>query len=638
MTPFVRRTTFNFSEYLSRLPGSFVYERFLKRSGPERKIVSASTIQDIKTAFATDKNLKEAFSKLSKEAQCAVSLAYLFGEQGVPCLSLGRNLPKSGGKSEKNNAPPRETGIAFPGFDEECIGSFLVYAAQDSQGARFYVGFDEFEPKLRGLLCRAIVEMARTTSEKDTHPALPGLCVNDISAIVSLAAQGKLAKIKNGHFSKASEQYTGKLLHGCHAPFDWVAGQTRPAAFAFEYAYRRGLLSFRDDRYVPDHGRMCAWISRPLQELHADVVDFALSYLPVWRKTMIDEIGSLRDNPWLSSMAFGPDLSNRVSRDIKVLAYFGLVECQKIPGDLLFRASRPGGPGKTAAGKPRLSPRVMILPDFTALLPQEIAPDELYWFSRIGHLNSLDKVYKGTIAREVILDSLSAGIDGASMLDLLRRWQASANIMETVREWIREFSQVFMETGAIVVSAEEKVTKRLNSFGPLSAFLEPVRGHCVFRVAKGKEDLVAGLLTNMGFDHRPPMVLRQEKTGDHRTASELVIESSAGAVDLSPIVNFEITPEAPPLVLQQGKYSSQLKALEITELMHVIEYSLLMGNRLRIEYAGSPGIRKGIYQVRPLQYHKGPGSGLEAESGRMCVKKIFVLDRILKIGVEQLHE
>ncbi len=620
MTPIERRTSFHFSDYLGRLPGSFVYERFLKRCGPERKIVSASTIQDILARFASEKNLKDAFSRLSPGAQYAVSLAYLFGERGVSCEQFQ-------GRALKNDSP---------GLDDECIGSFLVYAAEDTQGKRFYVGFEEFEPKLRGLFCRTIVEKTKTRPDKEIRQSAPGLCVNDIAAVVSLASQGKLTKTKIGQFGKASEQLTARILHGGRPPYDWIANRVRPATFAVEYACRKGLIYLRDDRYVPVHSRMCAWTSRPLPDLHADIVDFAFSYLSAWRRTMVDELFSGPENPWLSSLAFGEDPGVMAS-SVKLLAYLGLVEFQKNSGDLLFRASRPGSAGRDAV-KPGQAPRVMILPDFTAMLPQEIAPEHLYWFSRIGRIESLDKVYKGKIDREVIFDSLSAGIEGAAVLKLLDQWQASANIRETVREWVREFLQVFMETGAIVVSAEEKVTKRLSSYGLLAGYLEPVRGHCVFRVAKGKEDLVAGILASMGFDHRAPLMQRHEKPAEHLTLSDLLDSSGSAGTERSPVVTFEKIPQAPPLVLQQGKYSSRLKALEITELMHVIEYALLMGNRLRIEYGGSPGVRKGVYQVRPLQCQKGPGSGLEAESGRACAKKIFVLDRIMKIGVEPLHE
>jgi len=48
-----------------------------------------------------------------------------------------------------------------------------------------------------------------------------------------------------------------------------------------------------------------------------------------------------------------------------------------------------------------------------------------------------------------------------------------------------------------------------------------------------------------------------------------------------PIVNFAVSPGPAPKQLTQGKYSSQLKALDLTDLMHVIDYALLMGQHLR---------------------------------------------------------
>jgi hypothetical protein len=626
MTPFERRATLHFTDYLGRLPGGFVYERFLRRGGPGRKIVSASTIEGIRAAFSTEKNLREAFSRLARDARYIVSLAYLFGGEGVPCELVAHQPGASG-----------EGSGASAGFDEASVASFLVYRAEDAQGKSYYMGFDEFEPKLRGLLCRVIVERARTASEKEAHPIVPGLCVSDVAAIVSLASQGDLTKTKTGQIGKVSELLVRKLLHGGRAPFDWVAGRTRPEALAVEYACRKGLMYLRDDRYVANHGRMCAWLARPAEDLRREIADFAISLLPAWRRTMVEEVCRSLGAHWLSVSAFGAELAGAVSQHVKLFAYLGLLELRKCGGDLLFRAPRPAEAPRGPAGKGRPAPRIMVLPDFTAMLPQEIEPEHLYWFARLGRIESLDKVYTGTVAREVIADSLSDGIEGAAMLGLLDRWRAPANVVETVREWIREFSQVFLETGAIVATADEKVTRRLSSFPPLAGCIEPVSAHCVFRVAKGKEALVAGILTDMGFDHRAPALHRSEGAAAFRSQAPLVADLPPAEAYRSPVVQFEKTPDAPPLVLKQGKYSSALKALDMTELMHVIEYALVMGSRLRIEYAGSPGVRKGMYLVRPLQYQKGPGSGLEAESGRACVKKIFLLERIRKVGVEGPH-
>jgi hypothetical protein len=86
--------------------------------------------------------------------------------------------------------------------------------------------------------------------------------------------------------------------------------------------------------------------------------------------------------------------------------------------------------------------------------------------------------------------------------------------------------------------------------------------------------------------------------------------------------------------LTQGKYSSRLKALDLTDLMHVIDYALLMGQHLRFEYTGSPYIKKGMYLARPLSYKKGPEPMLEAETAGTKKKKTFLINKIVKIGVE----
>jgi hypothetical protein len=445
-------------------------------------------------------------------------------------------------------------------------------------------------------------------------------------------------KTKNGLLNKTSEQYVNRLLHGAHASFDCQPTLMRPWALALWYCLRKKLIFTREEQYVAEHRLMCNWISRSVQDLYADIIDFVFSYQRLWRKDMVLEMVAVPHNPWLSCRAFGDELKNRIFANIKILAYYGLVEYQKSSGDLLFRGSRENAREREGAMKNRQAADVVILPDFSAMFPQETSPEYLYWFSKVGSLDSLDKVYKGKIIKDIILDSLAAGIEGRSILAFLTLWRSSGNVIETVKEWIREFSQVCMETGAIVASADEKVTRRLYSFSPLAACLRPIQAHCIFRVVKGQEETVANLLSEMGFDHRSPMMQNSKNASENRTEPDIPVDCAAGETMLSPVFDFEKSAQAPPLLLQQGKYSGSLKALELTELMHVIDYSLLMGSRLRIEYGGSPGIRKGIYLIRPLRYQKGPDPFLEAESGRTCIKKIFLLGRILKIGVEPLYD
>jgi hypothetical protein len=633
-----RHDHLHFDDYLNRLPGSLVYERFVKRCGLGRKIVSASTIKDVGARFAAEKNLKEIFFRLSKDARYYLGLAYLSGDRGLPFEIVHPSAGKSGPKTEGEGFDAKKTEAAW--FEDELLGSFLVYAAKDAQGNRYYVGFDEFEPLLRNLLAESIVGKIRTPLQKEAHFSSPDLCVSDVTAIVALASQGKLTKTKTGHLSKVSEQLVNRLLHGAQGAFDSGPGFARPALLAIEYTLRKGLISLHDEQFVAHHDRMAAWVSRPMSELSSDFAAFAFSSWPLWRKGMVHEMLSSADNPWLSASAFGAEMKNRATATIKLMAYLGLVEYCKSAGDYLFRGPRRSVPGRVAAsgGRQTQSPGVVMLPDFSAMLAQEIAPEDLYWFSKVGSLDSFDKVYRGKISKDILCDSLSAEIEGKKIMELLTRWHSTANVIETVKEWIREFSRVFMETGAIVVSSEEKVTKQLCSYGPLAGSLTPLTAHCIFKVAKGKEASVAAILAEMGFDPRSPLLQHPHGALERPFETGSVHGLHKEEPQLSPVFDFEEEDGAPGRNPHQGKYSSQLKALELTELIHVVDFSLLMGCNLRIEYSGSPGVRKGMYLVRPLQYQKSPNPILEGETGRASVKKIFLLERIAMIGVESDHE
>jgi hypothetical protein len=638
MTLMDSRGSFHFSDYLSQLPGNLVFERFVKRSDQSRRIVSATTIQDIKTRFASEKNLKETFSRLTKDAQYAVSLAYLFGRQGLPFECLQRPGIISGRKIEGVGVGSIKTGKDLLGFDDELISSFLVYAADDAQGKRYYLGFDEFEPTLRGILIQTIVEKIKAHSPKEAHYSAADLCVNDIAVVVALASQGKLTKTKTGHLSKVSETYLNSLLHASHSSHDYGSGSLRPVMLALEFACSQGLISLHEEHYFASHERMCAWASRTSGDLAREFVDFAFSSGRLWRRAMVHEMFSNPENPWLSSLAFGAELKNRVLPIIKLFAYFGLVDFYKSSGDFCFRGHSFRSVVRETVVKVGQAPGIMVLPDFTAMLPQEIAPELLYWFSKIGSLESCDKVYKGRITKEVLFDALSAGIEGGKILELLSRWHSSGNVMETVREWIREFSRVSMESGAFVLSTEEKVTKHLCSFGPLAGSLVPLHAHCIFKVVKGKEGAVAQILSGMGFDIRSPLVQHSQNAFDKSFGTEIPRFVDKEEQKLSPVYDFEEKDKIPDLLIQQGKYSSQLKALELTELIHVVDFSLLMGCSLRIEYSGSPGVRKGTYLVRPVHYQKSPDPLVEGEIGRAGQKKKFLLGRIAKIGVEPHRE
>ena len=86
---------------------------------------------------------------------------------------------------------------------------------------------------------------------------------------------------------------------------------------------------------------------------------------------------------------------------------------------------------------------------------------------------------------------------------------------------------------------------------------------------------------------------------------------------------------------RQGKYSAELKVLDTNEIVHLVEYAQLMGYRIKFEYSGSPGIRKGTYSISGVSLIRGKELAVEGKAGPGTLAKRFLFDRILSVGVEE---
>ena len=255
-------------------------------------------------------------------------------------------------------------------------------------------------------------------------------------------------------------------------------------------------------------------------------------------------------------------------------------------------------------------------------------------------MQSLDRVYKGTINREILNNSLSSGLEGPEVLDWLAEWVSPANVIATVREWVREFYRLYLSPGPMLITTDEKVSFQIASFVPLKEYLEPMPSHAVFRIRHGTEDKVREYLGQMGFDHRMPDRDRLSIQKPVANAGEAAPAASSvpPAVDgltsgtWEPVVDIAAKTDIKPLILRGKKYGAGLKSLDLNEIMHIIDYAIITGTELVLDYAGSPFIKKGEYTVVPRTCNKGADPQLDAtlKSG---LKKQFHVRKINKIGV-----
>jgi hypothetical protein len=166
------------------------------------------------------------------------------------------------------------------------------------------------------------------------------------------------------------------------------------------------------------------------------------------------------------------------------------------------------------------------------------------------------------------------------------------------------------------------------AYEPLKNLVTPAQPHAVFTIRRGREEDAKRVLASMGFDHRKPGESAFEKL-------HAAIEVAPDTVPaIAPVVSFEPRDAGPVRPVKAGKYGEKLKELDMSDLIHVVDYAVLMGKALTVEYLGSPYIKEGVYTVSPLAVQKSGEPFFEAEAKAGKSKRKFLLKKVHRIGVE----
>jgi hypothetical protein len=593
----------SFKEYLSRLPADIVFGHFLSRQGLARKILSSSSIDEIARRMSSEKSIRDRFVKLSAAGRYTCSCIYLFGKRGLEVQGV-------------------------TGFDDELLGSFLVFAGNDETGKTFYFGFPEFEACLALPAAEMIIDRAKSSPPKE-HPGVPRwLCLCDLTVLCICASGGQLRTTQKGTFTKASEIAMKRFLHASHGMATEEA--LLPRRLLFDYALARKLLLLDNDTYKPLSHNILEWMARPLAERYADFRDFSMSAAPLWSKPVIEALAAGPKRQWLSLPLSGETAGKDARVALACLRYIGMLDVIKNNGSLSFARPKTDEPQPPAG-------RIILLADFSAVLTREAQPEDLYWFSKAGSLESFDSVYKGTIRRQIINDSLSEGINENKLVEWLEAWKAPPNVLSTVKEWIREFSRMYITTHATIVSTDERAAGQLLSYEPLKRLIEPVRSQSLFRIRPGREQEVRRILLTMGFDPRMPgdsAAVERNLSGDAALHDLTGPDDPALTRRIVPVVSFGQHREQGSRPVKSGKYGQKLKELDMSDLFHVLDYAVLMGQSVTFEYRGSPLVKKGMYKVSPLIVQKSPEPFLDAFVLPKKTRKRFLLKCIIRLGVE----
>jgi hypothetical protein len=591
-TTLIKPGSLNFADYIKMLPSTWVFEHFLKSSNEPRKILSSSMISEAAEHFKTQVSLINQFAKLDKEDQLRCALVYLSGDNGI---FLNEE----------------------PVFENSLVKSFLAFAAKDGGGDTKLFGFSEFEPHLRDVLVQTIIESAAV---HDAHPSstVPLYrSLNDITVIASLASWKELNKKRSGGLTRATSIQVKKLIDfGSvkNESGDFIANMIISYGIKEEFIFESGL------QYLLNQEAFERWLLKSASDRQDSLLKFVFEYTGGWNLKFTKALLAKAHDVGLSISVFPEDDRKQVADILRAFRFAGLIDIHKKGNDFHFRVSKPVSYIDTKNHK------ITILPDFSAVIPQEIDQSQLFHFSQSGKLILFDRVYKGVIDRAVLSDSISRGVGSDSIVKWLASWQAPANVIETVKEWIREFHRLYVTEGAILVSVDEKVTRQINLYNPLRSLIEPLSAHTLFRIKKGQESQVREILKSMGFDYRMP---GQDKEIPAQISNEPVINES----QWNPVVEQEEKREKTVSSMRGTKYGAELKELELNEIIQVVDYAVLTSQLLAIDYEGSPYIKPNTYVVSPVSCQRGIEPVLEAEIPRTRTRKRFYIKKIKRIGV-----
>ncbi len=587
-------STVHFADYIKMLPSAWVFEHFIKGTDSKRKILSSSMIDQTIAEFVDFVHLKQQYLKLAKEYQLQCALIYLLGKTGM------------------------ETS-AIKGLENPLLLSFLVYAAINQNGTVRLLGFDEFRPALLDLCKDTLFDHFTVKEHAVAVYFWQSRSVSDITITVSMAAQRQLKKKKNGGLTRAASVQMktltemGSVLKNING--DYINN------LMISYCLSRQMILETDTEYLLNSAEFDNWLSLPINERIRELTNFIYSFTGEWWLELLRAL--IEKQVWIPISIFPESIQPDAIDTLKGLRFAGMIEIRSNENEIAFCKS-----DQLTSLSGQEVRNVMILPDFSVIIAQETDPSELYRFSQVGCYSVLDRVYKGKIDKTVLGDSLSRGIEGDSVLEWLEKWQAPANVKETVREWLREFYRLYITNRSLLVSSDEKVSFQIDSFEPLRSLIEKIPAHSLYKIKKGNERQVQEILANLGFDYRMPGQDLEIEILQH--SSDQTAISSTKWMPLIEPRNIET--DAP--TMRGTKYGGELKSLDMSETIHVIDYAILTGQNIIIDYEGSPYIKEGQYSIKPLSCQKGIEPVLDVEMIRTHSRKQLYIKKIRKIGVQ----
>ena len=590
-----------FSEYLKKLSPAQVFELLATDKSTKPTILSTNRLNSMAKENMQEERVLERFELLGDDAKQALLAIYLSGDCGID-VDFSESIRV------------------------ELLNSLFVYSIRDDSGYELLLGFLDCDTIMHDLIIDNMKLFFASEDSVEANSFYQYRVVSDLLLILHLAGKGALKLKKDGDFMQATiDALTVQLHIGVDTTlFVPPAKAIRYGAkFLISFAESIGILYLDKQVYRPVLDTIDSWVTKSPDTLFTDMQTFLKTYVGNWNldilKKIIDDDSIVINTT--SSFAFAGE---RSVSGLQLLHYLGIFGATNIDDTVFWGVDCKRWESEDLAGT------VIIMPDFSVLVSQMASPEILNQFLLVGDVIGLDGVYKGSLNRDAIFNSLSSGVNESRIYNFLERWSAPSNIITTVKEWAREFNRVSMIDGSAVVVGDNSTSQALLQHPELMDLVEKIEVETLFSVKKGNEKRVASMLLELGFDIR---VRGEDVTEKDSLTLNEILNSSPSKKEFTVTTEFAKKETVVENYGGGGKYSGVMKSLDLNDLHHVIEYAKLMDLPIKFEYSGTEDIDKGVYQVIPLKIVNTDKGYVDGKSEDGNLRKLFVIDSIEKIAV-----
>ncbi len=559
-----------FSSYIRLLDSKTVLEHFLH--GKSEGVLGESVYLNIEDEFTSDESVTSRWDKLGADLQQVLLQIYLTGFKGYSV-------------SELNDPEDRRN----------LLKSFFVYEGKrNSQSLLF--GFPDFQKNLKSLFSGFF---KREISRQNLYKSVSIL--PDSAAALALVREGKVKRRLDGTLQKGTlEQFSRASVLNSLGSSSTDEILTAFLELLLSTLYKCDIIEYSADGYqiVPDGENL-------------------------WKEKLVEIPDSLLDNAVRAGILLDCNmvlnlLGEGIVFDADSAQYWGLTQSLQL---LSWCGKTAAGHDQWAAGQDTLHPTVSyghIMPDFSVMIPREIAPASLLEFFLIGEIVSVDVIYKGKISRETVDSSLARGISGKKILEIFKLWNSSPHLLLTVEEWIFSFERVFIDGHYLAMN--NKVADHLSLQPEIAAYITPVSDYQFFRISPDKEEVVRSCLQKIGFDTRLSQSDKKAQREQNRSQLDMILPAS-------PVFTPDLS-RSEPVQTNFGMYGGSLRSHTLGELLKVIKYTIFMEEQLAVllKDENEPHI------ITPLDVKTGDNGTLSGrdDSGNMVN---FILTDIDKLGV-----